>query len=98
SLSGSASASVFLGAFALAMSSRLADEYARFGDERRVLGPGGTWRIRSDVPHEAVAGPEGAVVIDVFAPIRSDWDALPVLAAVAPAWPRGGGDQVPTDS
>ena len=37
----------------------------RVGDERRTLGPGGTWRIRSDVPHEAVAGPQGAVVIDV---------------------------------
>ena len=64
----------------------------RIGDERRVLGPGGTWRIRSDVPHEAVAGPEGAVVIDVFAPIRSDWDALPLLAAVAPVWPPAGSE------
>ena len=60
----------------------------RVGHERRVLGPGGTWRILSDVPHEAVAGPEGAVVIDVFAPIRSDWDALPPLSPVAPVWPQ----------
>jgi len=60
----------------------------RIGDERRTIGPGGTWRIRSDVPHEATAGPEGAVVIDVFAPIRSDWDSLPVLDLVAPVWPR----------
>lgn len=59
----------------------------RIGDERRTLGPGGTWRIRSDVPHEAHAGPEGAVVIDVFAPIRSDWDTFPVLPPVAPVWP-----------
>jgi quercetin dioxygenase-like cupin family protein len=59
----------------------------RIGDERRVLGPGGTWRIRSEVPHEAHAGPQGAVVIDVFAPIRADWDALPVAPAAAPAWP-----------
>ena len=50
-------------------------------------GPGGTWRIRSDVPHEAHAGPQGAVVIDVFAPIRADWDALPTLEPTAPIWP-----------
>jgi len=29
----------------------------RVGDERRTLGPGGTWCIRADVPHEAHAGP-----------------------------------------
>ena len=61
----------------------------RVGDERRTLGPGGTWRIRSNVPHEAVAGVEGAVVIDVFSPIRADWDALPALEPTDPAWPRG---------
>ena len=32
------------------------------------LGPGATWNIPSDVPHEVGAGPEGAVVIDVFSP------------------------------
>ena len=61
----------------------------RVGDERRTLGPGGTWRIRSDVPHEAIAGPHGAVVIDVFAPIRTDWDALPPLEPSSPPWPSG---------
>lgn len=61
----------------------------RVGDEERVLGPGGTWRIRSRVPHSAQAGAEGAVVIDVFSPIRTDWDALPVLATAAPRWPAG---------
>ena len=59
----------------------------RIGTERRTLGPGGTWRIRSDVPHEAHAGPNGAVVIDVFAPIRADWDALPTLEPTPPVWP-----------
>ena len=34
--------------------------------ETRDLGPGGTWRILGDRPHDVVAGPEGAVVIDVF--------------------------------
>ena len=57
------------------------------GAEQRVLGPGGTWRIRGDTPHAATAGPEGAVVIDVFSPIRSDWDSLPVLEPTDPVWP-----------
>lgn len=59
----------------------------RVGSEERVLGPGGTWRIRGDVPHTATAGPEGAVVIDVFSPIRSDWEDRPVLDLSEPVWP-----------
>lgn len=59
----------------------------RVGTEERVLGPGGTWRILGDVPHTATAGPEGAVVIDVFSPIRSDWEDRPVLDAMEPVWP-----------
>jgi quercetin dioxygenase-like cupin family protein len=47
------------------------------GDERRELGPGGTWRIPSNVPHQVTTGPAGATVIDLFAPPRTDWDALP---------------------
>ena len=62
----------------------------RVGSERRTLGPGGTWRIRAEVPHEAKAGPQGAVVIDVFAPIRSDWDELPTLEPGRTVWPSGG--------
>ena len=56
--------------------------------ETRDLGPGGTWRILSDRPHDVVAGPEGAVVIDVFTPVRSDWDGKPVLGTPAPQWPE----------
>lgn len=59
----------------------------RVGAEERVLGPGGTWRILGDVPHAAQAGLAGAVVIDVFSPIRSDWDALPVPPRRPPRWP-----------
>jgi quercetin dioxygenase-like cupin family protein len=44
------------------------------GDETRELGPGGTWRILSNVPHTCVAGPDGAVAIDVFAPGRPEHD------------------------
>jgi len=54
---------------------------------RRLLGPGGTWRIPSNVPHDAVAGPEGAVVIDVFSPVRADWGALPRSSPRPPRWP-----------
>ncbi len=54
--------------------------------ERRELGPGGTWRILSNRPHDVVAGPDGAVVLDVFGPIRDDWD-FEELPAVAPKWP-----------
>jgi len=56
--------------------------------ETRVLGPGGTWRILSERPHNVQAGPEGAVVIDVFTPVRSDWDALPIASSAAPLWPE----------
>jgi quercetin dioxygenase-like cupin family protein len=58
------------------------------GDERRELGPGGTWRIPSDTPHQVTTGPAGATVVDVFAPPRSDWDALPSSPArPATRWP-----------
>jgi quercetin dioxygenase-like cupin family protein len=59
----------------------------RIGNEERVLGPGGTWRIRSDVPHAVLAGSDGAVVIDVFTPIRADWDQLDLLEPTRPVWP-----------
>jgi unsaturated pyranuronate lyase len=55
--------------------------------ERRELGPGGTWRITSDLPHDAVAGPDGATVVDIFSPVRADWDALPRSAPRQPTWP-----------
>ena len=59
----------------------------RIGDERREVGPGETWTIPSNTPHEAVAGPDGAVVVDVFAPPRDDWAALEPLAERPPRWP-----------
>jgi quercetin dioxygenase-like cupin family protein len=64
----------------------------RIADEERVLGPGGTWRIVGDTPHEVAAGAEGAVVIDVFAPAREDWADRRVLGTpdepAIPLWPR----------
>lgn len=59
----------------------------RVDEEERLLGPGGTWRILADVPHAATAGPDGAVLIDVFSPTRADWDALDVIEPVTPVWP-----------
>ncbi|HET7473567.1 MAG TPA: cupin domain-containing protein [Candidatus Limnocylindrales bacterium] len=65
----------------------------RIADEERVLGPGGTWRILGDTPHSLVTGPEGAVVIDVFAPRRDDWADRPRVGSdeepAALVWPRG---------
>ena len=59
----------------------------RIEDETREMGPGGIWRIRSTLWHEATAGPDGAVVIDVFNPTRTDWD-FPLLDPRVPRWPR----------
>jgi quercetin dioxygenase-like cupin family protein len=59
----------------------------RVGDESRELGPGGTWCIPANEPHEVTAGPEGAVVLDVFAPTRDDWSAFEPQAPRAPRWP-----------
>jgi quercetin dioxygenase-like cupin family protein len=61
------------------------------GDETRVLGPGGSWRIPSNVHHQVSVGPAGAMVIDIFAPTRGDWDALPTNPPSPPPWPAGGG-------
>ena len=57
------------------------------GGERRELGVGDTYVIRGGVPHDAVAGPEGCSVVDVFSPLREDWNALERLEASKPAWP-----------
>jgi len=59
----------------------------RVGDETRELTAGCTWRIPPNVPHEVRTGPDGAVVIDVFAPVRADWQALDRLADQPPRWP-----------
>jgi quercetin dioxygenase-like cupin family protein len=59
----------------------------RVGDESRELGPGETWSIPANVPHEVEVGPDGAVVIDVFTPTRDDWREAPHADARAPRWP-----------
>jgi quercetin dioxygenase-like cupin family protein len=59
----------------------------RVGEERRELGPGDTWSIPSNVPHEVQVGPDGAVVIDVFVPPRDDWRAAERVEQREPRWP-----------
>ncbi len=55
--------------------------------EERDIGPGMTYTIPADVPHTATAGPDGTVVIDVFAPPRSDWRAFETLEPRPLRWP-----------
>jgi quercetin dioxygenase-like cupin family protein len=59
----------------------------RVGSDKRVLHPGDAYVIPSHVPHEAVAGPEGCTVADVFAPIRADWADMKRAEPSAPHWP-----------
>ena len=59
----------------------------RVGDETKELGPGETWIILADVPHSVIAGPDGAVVIEVFAPPRSDWLDIETSAPSPGRWP-----------
>ena len=59
----------------------------RVGDESRELRAGETWSIPSNVPHEVRVGPDGAVVIDVFAPTRDDWRGAERVDARTPRWP-----------
>lgn len=51
-------------------------------------GPGSTWRILANQPHDVRVGPEGAVVAEVYSPVRADWAQLPEAAPAAPVWPH----------
>ena len=57
------------------------------GAEKRELHAGDAYAIPSHVPHDAVAGPEGATVADVFAPVRADWAELKRTEPANPNWP-----------
>ena len=59
----------------------------QIGDDTRTLVAGDTYEIPSNVPHEATAGAEGAVVIDVFSPIRADWNRFTPEPPRPPRWP-----------
>jgi unsaturated pyranuronate lyase len=58
----------------------------RVGDETMEVRPGSTWRVLSNVPHSMDVGPEGAVVIDIFSPLRSDWHRFEARAAAPSTW------------
>jgi unsaturated pyranuronate lyase len=60
----------------------------RVGDESRELRAGETWAIPGNVPHEVQVGPQGAVVIDVFAPTRDDWRDAEQVEPRQPRWPK----------
>jgi len=49
------------------------------GEESQAVEPGGTWCIPPDVPHSVLVGPDGAVIVEVFAPARADWAAIKEL-------------------
>jgi len=57
------------------------------GEETRSLAPGATWRISANVPHSVVAGPDGAVAVEVFSPVRADWRSLEALEPSPGRWP-----------
>lgn len=59
----------------------------RIGDQVLELHAGDTYTIPSNVEHGAAAGPEGATVTDVFAPIREDWKEKEHLDPKPGFWP-----------
>ena len=59
----------------------------RVGDEKRVLHAGDSYVIPSHVQHQAIAGAEGATVLDIFAPVRADWADLKRAEPSPGHWP-----------
>jgi quercetin dioxygenase-like cupin family protein len=58
------------------------------GGESKTLSVGNAYRIASQLPHSATAGAGGATVVDVFAPVRADWDKAPRLKPFPGGWPE----------
>jgi quercetin dioxygenase-like cupin family protein len=56
----------------------------RIGDEEKELRPGAFWVIPGGTPHTVTAGPEGAFLVELFAPPREDWADLPRLEPRTP--------------
>jgi quercetin dioxygenase-like cupin family protein len=53
------------------------------GGEVKELGPGAMWVIPAHTPHSVEVGPDGASLLELFAPPRADWAGLDRLAASA---------------
>lgn len=58
----------------------------RIGSETQELVRGSTWVIPANIPHQVTAGPDGAALIELFAPPRADWGDLERLE---PGPPKG---------
>jgi quercetin dioxygenase-like cupin family protein len=43
------------------------------GGESRTVQNGGAYVIPSDLPHDAVAGADGALLVETFVPVREDY-------------------------
>jgi quercetin dioxygenase-like cupin family protein len=56
--------------------------------DARDLQAGDAYTIPSGVPHSAEAGPDGATVVDVFSPVRTDWKSARQLEVSPGRWPR----------
>jgi quercetin dioxygenase-like cupin family protein len=59
----------------------------RVDGETREHSSGDTWRILADVPHEAHAGPDGALAVEIWSPPRGDWTAFEGEEPRPPGWP-----------
>lgn len=55
--------------------------------EARILRPGDTWCIAPGRPHDAVGGAEGAVIVEIWSPVREDFAALASAGTRKPLWP-----------
>ena len=60
----------------------------RVADQSVDLVPGATWCIPAHQPHEVRTGPDGAVIVEAFAPPRDDWRSLEETTPAEPRWPR----------
>ncbi len=49
------------------------------GGESKEVRPGDGWVIPAHVPHSVSSGPNGAALIELFAPARADWAKHPWL-------------------
>ena len=57
------------------------------GGDTQEVGPGEAWCITGHVPHSVVVGSDGAVVVEVFSPVRRDWAGLAAAEPRTPRWP-----------
>ena len=53
--------------------------------EAKELQPGSAWVIPPHSPHSVIAGPNGATLIELFAPARDDWGDRERLEPSSPA-------------